>query len=140
MVVLNYRPDSCKLQVTVVMAQDIPDKARSGMDSWQVHVVLLPGKRQRYKTAMQRGSTPRFGETFRFSRLEASEMNTSALRFRLYALGKMNREKMMGENIYTLNKLDTRERREVLLVLEPRSNLKVCGCVFIQFHIEFFLV
>ncbi|XP_053358067.1 synaptotagmin-16 isoform X3 [Clarias gariepinus] len=123
-VVLNYRPESCKLQVTVVMAQDIPDKARSGMDSWQVHVVLLPGKRQRYKTAMQRGSTPRFGETFRFSRLEASEMNTSALRFRLYALGKMNRERMMGENIYTLNKLDTRERREVLLVLEPRSNLK----------------
>ncbi|MCJ8731009.1 hypothetical protein PDJAM_G00191090 [Pangasius djambal] len=124
-VVLNYRPDSCKLLVTVVMAQDIPDKARSGMDTWQVRVVLLPGKRQRYKTAVQRGSTPRFGETFRFTRLEASELNTSALRFRLYALGKMNRERMMGETIYTLNKLNTeRQRHEVTLVLEPRSNLK----------------
>ncbi|XP_026794853.3 synaptotagmin-16 isoform X3 [Pangasianodon hypophthalmus] len=124
-IILNYRPDSCKLLVTVVMAQDIPDKARSGMDTWQVRVVLLPGKRQRYKTAVQRGSTPRFGETFRFTRLEASELNTSALRFRLYALGKMNRERMMGETIYTLNKLNTdRQRQEVTLVLEPRSNLK----------------
>ncbi|XP_017319354.1 synaptotagmin-16 isoform X1 [Ictalurus punctatus] len=122
-VVLSYRPDSCKLLVTVVMAQDIPDKARSGMDTWQVRVVLLPGKRQRYKTAVQKGSTPRFGETFRFTRLDASELNASALRFRLYALGKMNREKMMGETIYALNKLDP-ERHEVTLVLEPRSNLK----------------
>ncbi|XP_060727684.1 synaptotagmin-16 isoform X1 [Tachysurus vachellii] len=122
-VVLNYRPESYKLLVTVVMAQDIPDKARSGMDAWQVRVVLIPGKRQRYKTAVQRGSTPRFGETFRFTRLEAPELNTSALRFRLYALGKMNRERMMGETIYTLNKLNT-ERLEVTLVLEPRSNLK----------------
>ncbi|XP_053476272.1 synaptotagmin-16 isoform X3 [Ictalurus furcatus] len=122
-VVLSYRPDSCKLLVTVVMAQDIPDKARSGMDTWQVRVVLLPGKRQRYKTAVQKGSTPRFGETFRFTRLDASELNTSALRFRLYALGKMNREKMMGETIYALNKLNP-ERHEVTLVLEPRSNLK----------------
>ncbi|TSV02082.1 Synaptotagmin-16 [Bagarius yarrelli] len=122
-VILNYRPDSYKLLVTVVMAQDIPDKARSGMDAWQVRVVLLPGKRQRYKTAVQRGSTPRFGETFRFTRLEASELNGMALRFRLYAVGKMNREKMMGETIYTLNQLDA-ERLEVTLILEPRSNLK----------------
>ncbi|KAI5611702.1 synaptotagmin-16 isoform X2, partial [Silurus asotus] len=122
-IVLSYRPDSSKLLVTVVKSLDIPDKARSGMDTWQVRVVLLPGKRQRYKTAVQRGSTPRFEETFRFTRLDASELNTSALRFRLYAIGKMNREKMMGETIYSLNKLST-ERHEVTLVLEPRSNLK----------------
>ncbi|XP_046724897.1 synaptotagmin-16 isoform X2 [Silurus meridionalis] len=122
-IVLSYRPDSSKLLVTVVKSLDIPDKARSGMDTWQVRVVLLPGKRQRYKTAVQRGSTPRFEETFRFTRLDASELKTSALRFRLYAIGKMNREKMMGETIYSLNKLNT-ERHEVTLVLEPRSNLK----------------
>uniref|UniRef100_A0A3B4CPS5 Synaptotagmin XVI n=1 Tax=Pygocentrus nattereri TaxID=42514 RepID=A0A3B4CPS5_PYGNA len=124
-VVLDYRPDTFKLLVTVVMAQGIPDKARSGMDSWQVHVALLPGKRQRYKTAVQRGSAPRFGETFRFSRLELSELRSSALRFRLYALGKMNRDRMMGETIYRLSKLSTDTgQMEATLVLEPRSNLK----------------
>ncbi|XP_036431028.1 synaptotagmin-16 [Colossoma macropomum] len=124
-VVLDYRPDTFKLLVTVVMAQGIPDKARSGMDSWQVHVALLPGKRQRYKTAVQRGSAPRFGETFRFSRLEPSELRSSALRFRLYALGKMNRDRMMGETIYRLSKLSTDTgQMEATLVLEPRSNLR----------------
>ncbi|XP_062851496.1 synaptotagmin-16, partial [Trichomycterus rosablanca] len=122
-VILDYHPDSSKLLVNVVTARDIPDKARSGMDTWQVRVLLLPGKRQRYKTAVQKGSAPRFGETFRFSRLEASELSVAALRFRLYALGKMNREKMMGETIYTLDRLGT-DRSEVTLVLEPRSNLK----------------
>ncbi|XP_066534718.1 synaptotagmin-16 isoform X2 [Hoplias malabaricus] len=124
-IVLDYRPDSFKLLVTVVMAQGIPDKARSGMDSWQVHVALLPGKRQRFKTAVQRGSAPRFGETFRFSRLEPAELGSSALRFRLYALGKMNRERMMGETIYRLTKLKSvTGQKEATLVLEPRSNLK----------------
>uniref|UniRef100_A0A3B1JGE2 Synaptotagmin 16 n=1 Tax=Astyanax mexicanus TaxID=7994 RepID=A0A3B1JGE2_ASTMX len=124
-IVLDYRPETFKLLVTVVTAQGIPDKARSGMDSWQVHVALLPGKRQRYKTAVQRGSAPRFGETFRFSRLEQAELGSSALRFRLYALGKMNRERMMGETIYRLSKLNTESgQMEATLVLEPRSNLK----------------
>ncbi|XP_072533438.1 synaptotagmin-16 isoform X2 [Salminus brasiliensis] len=124
-IVLDYRPETFKLLVTVVMAQGIPDKGRSGMDSWQVHVALLPGKRQRYKTAVQKGSAPRFGETFRFSRLEPAELGSSALRFRLYALGKMNRERMMGETIYRLSKLSTDAgQMEATLVLEPRSNLK----------------
>ncbi|XP_035387666.1 synaptotagmin-16 isoform X2 [Electrophorus electricus] len=124
-VVLDYRPDTFKLLVTVVTAQGIPDKGRSGMDSWQVHVALLPGKRQRYKTAVQRGVAPRFGETFRFSRLEPGDLTSLALRFRLYAQGKMNRERMMGEAIYRLNKLNTDTTpTEAILVLEPRSDMK----------------
>ncbi|KAF3845529.1 hypothetical protein F7725_008692 [Dissostichus mawsoni] len=87
---LEYRADTEKLLVSVIAARDIPDKARSGMDSWQ---------KQRHKTTVQKGSLPHFNETFRFSRLDASEMQMSAIRFRLYALGasRMSREKMMGE-------------------------------------------
>ncbi|XP_051946545.1 synaptotagmin-16-like isoform X2 [Xyrauchen texanus] len=123
-IALDYRADTHRLLVTVVAAEGIPDKARSGMDSWQVHVVLLPGKRQRHKTAVQKGSMPRFEETFRFSNLEPGDLDSSALRFRLYALGRMNRERMMGENMYRLNRLRHTEQLEITLVLEPRSNLK----------------
>uniref|UniRef100_A0A672KUC8 Synaptotagmin 16 n=1 Tax=Sinocyclocheilus grahami TaxID=75366 RepID=A0A672KUC8_SINGR len=105
-IALDYRAETHRLLVTVIMAQGIPDKARSGMDSWQVHVVLLPGKRQRHKTAVQKGSMPRFEETFRFSHLELGDLGSSALRFRLYALGKMNKERMMGEAMYRLNRLN----------------------------------
>ncbi|XP_059373113.1 synaptotagmin-16-like isoform X1 [Carassius carassius] len=121
---LDYRAESHRLLVTVIMAQGIPDKARSGMDSWLVHVVLLPGKRQRHKTAVQKGSMPRFEETFRFSHLELGDLGSSALRFRLYALGKMNKERMMGEAMYRLSRLTQTGRFQITLVLEPRSNLK----------------
>ncbi|XP_027134551.1 synaptotagmin-16 isoform X2 [Larimichthys crocea] len=123
---LEYHPDTEKLLVSVVAARDIPDKARSGMDSWQVHMVLLPSKKQRQKTSVQKGSLPHFNETFRFSRLDPSELHMSAIRFRLYALGgRMSRERMMGEKVLRLGGLNPEGgTMEVTLVLEPRSNLK----------------
>ncbi|XP_044023664.1 synaptotagmin-16 isoform X2 [Siniperca chuatsi] len=123
---LEYRPDTEKLLVSVIAARDIPDKARSGMDSWQVHMVLLPSKKQRHKTSVQKGSLPHFNETFRFSRLDPSELHMAAIRFRLYALGgRMSRERMMGEKLLRLGGLDPDGgTMETTLVLEPRSNLK----------------
>lgn len=124
---LEYHPVVEKVVVSVIAARDIPDKARSGMDSWQVHMVLLPSKKQRHKTSVQKGSLPHFNETFRFSRLEPSDLQMSAVRFRLYAIGgRMSRERMMGEKVLRLGGLDPDGgTMETTLVLEPRSNLKV---------------
>ncbi|XP_028294660.1 synaptotagmin-16 isoform X2 [Gouania willdenowi] len=129
---LEYRSDSEKLLVTVLAAHDVPDKARSGMDAWQVHVVLLPTKKQRFRTSVQRGSPPTFNHTFSFLRVERSELQASALRFRLYALGgRMSRERMMGEKVLRLEGLAELEKggmpMETSVVLEPRSNLKSMG-------------
>lgn len=97
------------------------------MDSWQVHMVLLPSKKQRQKTSVQKGSLPHFNETFRFSRLHPSELHSAAIRFRLYALGgRMLRERMMGEKVLRLGGLDpSGGTTEITLTLAPRSNLKV---------------
>lgn len=126
---LEYRADAEKLLVSVISARDVPDKARSGMDSWQVHMVLLPGRKQRHRTAVQKGTEPLFNETFRFSRLDPADLQASAIRFRLYALGtsRMSREKMMGEKVLRLGSLDLDGGLavETTLVLEARSNLKV---------------
>ncbi|XP_062325862.1 synaptotagmin-16 isoform X2 [Osmerus eperlanus] len=125
-IALEHKADVEKLLVTVVVARDIPDKERSGMDSWQVHVVLLPAKKQRHKTSVQKGALPHFNETFRFSRVEQADLAVSALRFRLYALGgRMSREKMMGERVLRLTGLNPEGGvTETTLVLEPRSNMK----------------
>ncbi|XP_067099145.1 synaptotagmin-16 isoform X2 [Osmerus mordax] len=125
-IALEHKADVEKLLVTVVVARDIPDKERSGMDSWQVHVVLLPAKKQRHKTSVQKGALPHFNETFRFSRVEQADLAVSALRFRLYALGgRMSREKMMGERVLRLAGLNPEGGvTETTLVLEPRSNMK----------------
>ncbi|KAE8586961.1 hypothetical protein XENTR_v10021818 [Xenopus tropicalis] len=122
-VTLEYKPSSQKLTVTVLEAKDIPDKERSGVDSWQVHLVVLPSKKQRGKTTTQKGSLPVFNETFTFNKLVPEEMPNHALRFRLYAVHKMNRVKMMGEKLYHLRNIRPDSENNLTLVLEPRSNL-----------------
>ncbi|XP_073494810.1 synaptotagmin-16 isoform X2 [Phyllobates terribilis] len=122
-VALYYKAASQKLTVTIMDAKDVPDKDRSGVNSWQVHVVLLPSKKQRGKTAIQKGSQPVFNETFTFNKLELEEIANNALRFRLYAVHKRIREKMMGEKLLSLKKVKPDEEIRKTLVLEPRSNL-----------------
>ncbi|XP_017937755.1 synaptotagmin-16 [Manacus vitellinus] len=122
-VIFNYKPLSQKLVVTILEARDIPDKDRSGVNTWQVHTVLMPGKKQRGKTSVQRGPIPIFKDKIAFSKLEPQELSSHAVRFRLYAVHKMIAEKMMGEQLFYLSNISQEEEVKVTLVLEPRSNL-----------------
>ncbi|XP_051873251.1 synaptotagmin-16-like isoform X2 [Pristis pectinata] len=126
-VIFNYKPSNHKLDVTIITAKDIPAKDRSGASSWQVHAVLLPSKKQRSKTNIQRGPEPVFNETLLFHKLVPEELHYSALRFRLYAVRKMNRVRMMGEKLFYLKNLNQEGEMEVSLLLEPRSNISSGG-------------
>ncbi|CAD7688859.1 unnamed protein product [Nyctereutes procyonoides] len=114
---------SQKLTVTIVRAQGLPDKDRSGVNSWQVHVVLLPSKKQRGRTSIQRGPNPVFKEKVTFAKLEPRDVAAYAIRFRLYAARMMTRERMMGEKLFHLSHLHPEGEMKVTLVLEPRSNI-----------------
>ncbi|GAB1297531.1 Synaptotagmin-16 [Apodemus speciosus] len=122
-VIFEYRAVTQKLTVTIVRAQGLPDKDRSGVNSWQVHIVLLPSKKQRGKTNIQRGPNPVFKEKVTFTKLEPRDVAACAVRFRLYAARKMTRERMMGEKLFCLNHLHPEGEMKVTLVLEPRNNL-----------------
>lgn len=124
-VIFNYKASSQKLVVTVLEARDIPDKDRSGVNTWQVHTVLMPSKKQRGKTSVQRGPIPMFKDKITFSKLEPEELSSHAIRFRLYAVHKMVGEKMMGEQLFYLSNISQEGEAKVTLVLEPRSNLSV---------------
>ncbi|KAK7878409.1 hypothetical protein WMY93_034347, partial [Mugilogobius chulae] len=126
---LDYSPDLERVSVSVLGVRDLPDKTRTGMDSWQIHMVLLPAKKQRHKSSVQKGDNPEFNETFRFTRVEPSDLHVSAVRFRLYALGgRMSRERMMGEKILRLSELEPEGGNlQTTLLLQPRSNIKSMG-------------
>ncbi|XP_069321144.1 synaptotagmin-16 [Eulemur rufifrons] len=126
-VIFEYRAASQKLTVTTVRAQGLPDKDRSGVNSWQVHVVLLPSKKQRGRTSIQRGPNPIFKEKVTFTKLEPRDVAACAVRFRLYAARKMTRERMMGEKLFYLSHLHAEGEMKVTLVLEPRSNISSGG-------------
>ncbi|XP_029094630.1 synaptotagmin-16 isoform X1 [Monodon monoceros] len=122
-VIFEYRAASQKLTVTIIRAQGLPDKDRSGINSWQVHVVLLPSKKQRGRTNIQRGPNPIFKEKVTFAKLEPRDVAACAVRFRLYATRKMTWERMMGERLFYLSHLHQEGEMKVTLVLEPRSNI-----------------
>ncbi|NXN98037.1 SYT16 protein, partial [Rhinopomastus cyanomelas] len=122
-VIFNYKVSSQKLVLTVLEARDIPDKDRSGVNTWQVHTVLMPSKKQRGKTSVQRGPIPIFKDRITFSKMRPEELSSHAIRFRLYAVHKMIGEKMMGEQFFYLSNINEEEAAKVTLVLEPRSNL-----------------
>ncbi|XP_007947282.1 synaptotagmin-16 [Orycteropus afer afer] len=122
-VIFEYKASSQKLTVTIMRAQGLPDKDRSGVNSWQVHIVLLPSKKQRSKTSIQRGPNPIFREKVAFAKLEPRDVAACAVRFRLYAARRMTRERMMGEKLFYLSQLHPEGEMKVTLVLEPRNNI-----------------
>ncbi|KAJ3606874.1 hypothetical protein NHX12_026392 [Muraenolepis orangiensis] len=115
------------LAVTVTAATDIPALRQAGNVAWQVHLVLLPTKKQRAKTGAQRGPCPVFAETFRFSRLTREALVDHAVRFRLYSVQRMKKERVLGEKVFHLTKLNLQGKMALPVTLEAGSELTGCG-------------
>ncbi|XP_060220935.1 synaptotagmin-14 isoform X2 [Meriones unguiculatus] len=125
-VTFDYDSQTQKLLVTVTAVTDIPTYNRTGGNSWQVHLVLLPIKKQRAKTSIQRGPCPVFTETFKFNHVESEMIGNYAVRFRLYGVHRMKKEKIVGEKIFYLTKLNLQGKMSLPVILEPSYNPSGC--------------
>ncbi|XP_059697099.1 synaptotagmin-14 isoform X2 [Haemorhous mexicanus] len=125
-VTFDYDSQEQKLLVTVTAVTDIPTYSRTGGSSWQVHLVLLPIKKQRAKTSIQRGPCPVFTETFKFNHVESEMIGNYAVRFRLYSVRRMKKERVVGEKIFYLTKLNLQGKMSVPVILEPSYSLPGC--------------
>ncbi|XP_059355015.1 synaptotagmin-14b isoform X6 [Carassius carassius] len=128
-VAFEYDPSEQRLAVTVTAATDIPTLKSTGNISWQVHLVLLPTKKQRAKTGVQKGPCPVFTETFRFSCVEKEALGDYAVRFRLYSVRRMKKEKVLGEKVFYLTKLNLQGKLALPVTLEPGTSVPGCGSV-----------
>ncbi|XP_015755323.1 PREDICTED: synaptotagmin-16-like isoform X4 [Acropora digitifera] len=127
----SYAPTAQKLAVTVLRAEDIPTKHRGGAASVQVRVVLLPAKKQRFKTKTKPSTNPNFHETFTFSRVSQSDLQESGLRFRLYGHEKLTRDKLLGELTINVTEFDLEGDGEALWrTLTPRSALSASDSMY----------
>ncbi|KAJ8356195.1 hypothetical protein SKAU_G00189890 [Synaphobranchus kaupii] len=127
-VAFDYDSGEQRLAVTVTAATDIPALRRTGNVSWQVHLVLLPTKQQRAKTGVQKGPCPVFTETFKFSCVESETIGSYAVRFRLYSVRRMRKERVMGEKVFYLTKLNLQGKMSVPVALDPGCTLtQGCG-------------
>ncbi|KAG7460572.1 hypothetical protein MATL_G00200230 [Megalops atlanticus] len=128
-VAFDYDSGEQRLAVTVTAATDIPALRRMANVSWQVHLVLLPTKQQRAKTGVQKGPCPVFTETFKFSCVESDTICSYAVRFRLYSVRRMRKERVMGEKVFYLTKLNLQGKMSVPVALDPGCTLTGCGSV-----------
>ncbi|KAM8809483.1 synaptotagmin-14 isoform 1-T1 [Eudromia elegans] len=125
-VTFDYDSQEQKLLVTVTAVTDVPTYSRAGGSSWQVHLVLLPIKKQRAKTSIQRGPCPVFTETFKFNHIESEMIGNYAVRFRLYSVRRVKKERIVGEKIFYLTKLNLQGKMSVPVILEPSYNMSGC--------------
>lgn len=136
-VAFEYDPSEKRLAVTVTAATDIPTLKSTGNISWQVHLVLLPTKKQRAKTGMQKGPCPVFTETFRFSCVEKEALEDYAVRFRLYSVRRMKKEKVLGEKVFYLTKLNLQGKLALPVTLEPGTSVPVSSvCVHVVYIVH----
>ncbi|XP_059140694.1 synaptotagmin-16-like isoform X2 [Physella acuta] len=112
-----------RMVVKIHQAREIPAKDRGGANSTQVRIMLLPSKRQRHKTKVKEGENPVFDEKIYFNKILPDEITGMGLRFRLYGVERMRRERMIGESIIGFASLNLEQETTHWVVLEPRSNL-----------------
>ena len=65
----SYDPGRGRMAITIHQAQEIPAKDRGGASYVQVRILLLPTKKQRYKTKVKLGENPVFNENFVFNKI-----------------------------------------------------------------------
>ncbi|KAG8190482.1 hypothetical protein JTE90_006659 [Oedothorax gibbosus] len=118
-----YDPPLKKMTVHVLQAQDLPDRERGGSNHVQVRLLLLPHKRQKFKTKIRTGSKPQFNECFIFSRIIPEELTSMGVRFRLNGCERMRREHLIGECIVHFSSIRMDQQINLWLTLEPRSNI-----------------
>ncbi|CAL1532142.1 unnamed protein product [Lymnaea stagnalis] len=119
----QYDNAHSRMVVKIHQAKEIPAKDRGGANSTQVRVMLLPSKRQRHKTKVKEGDCPVFDEKIYFNKILPDEIPGMGLRFRLYGVERMRRERMIGETIVGFASLNLEHETTHWVVLEPRSNL-----------------
>lgn len=102
----NYAPTSEKLTVNVIRAEDVPTKQRGGASTVQVHLILLPARKQRFKTKGKPATNPNFQERFTFSRVQQSEIHDCSLRIRLYGHERIGKDRLLGETNVVLPEFD----------------------------------
>lgn len=109
----EYFPDVGRVGFSIVEAQDIPTKSKGGASQAKFHVVLLPDKKQRFKTKTVKAPNPVFKETYLFDRLTRQDLFRLAVRMRLYGQSAVSKEKYIGEVSLQLADLAHAENRRL---------------------------
>lgn len=110
------------MTVHVLQARDLPNKTRSQPLQSQVRVLLLPLKKQKFKTKIRSSENPQYMESFLFHKINPEDVHGLSLRIRIYGCERMRRQRLIGEAIITFASLNLEVENNLWVLLMPRSS------------------
>jgi len=95
---IQYTPKQWMLTVGVKQAECLLTPEKQHNTYWQVHMTLLPFKKDRFKTRYKSTSTPVFNDSFDVDNIAKQALTQMSVRYRLYGrAGRTGRKKLAGE-------------------------------------------
>ncbi|XP_057315117.1 synaptotagmin-14-like [Hydractinia symbiolongicarpus] len=101
----TYMPAANKINLTVIRASDIPPVERGGADYIQVHLCVLPMRKQRYRTKAVPASKGVINMTFSFIHMTPDLVEKCAIRLRVYSTQRFSK-RLIGEVKVSLAQID----------------------------------
>lgn len=127
---IKYLPNSEKILLKILKVFDMPNLNRGGTKTIQVHLCLLPEKKQRYRSRVvpYTNNTTELNYSYEFS--GGNDINIFFIRIRVYSV-KATRKKVFGETRVPLRELSMwSDGIEFLQDLLPRGIVVRLGFVY----------
>ena len=122
---LLYDAPMRKMTVHILQAKGIPNVGNGQQTHTQVRLLMLPNKKQKFKTKIRSGESPQYMESFLLHRVNPEEVNNMGLRVRLYGCERLRKERLIGEAYVSFATIDLELETNLWLPLEPRNNSSV---------------
>ncbi|XP_034833915.1 synaptotagmin-16 isoform X1 [Maniola hyperantus] len=110
------------MTVHVLQARSLPQKAPGQVLQSQVRIVLLPLKKQKYKSKIRNGENPQYMESFVLHKINPEDVHGLGLRIRIYGCERMRRQRLLGEAAVSFANLNFELENNLWLQLSPRQH------------------
>lgn len=142
LVSFTYMPAANKVNLKVIRTGDLPPVERGGSERIQIHLCVLPQRKQRFRTKSQTSIQGVFNQIFTFEHMTKDLLEKCAIRLRVYGVQRLSK-KLMGEVKIPLTKIDLTSPLadgDIWMNLAPKGELVsvqcFCCCCCCCFWIE----
>ncbi|XP_028164986.1 synaptotagmin-14 [Ostrinia furnacalis] len=110
------------MTVHMLQARGLPPRTTGQMLQTQVRIVLLPLKKQKFKSKIRNGENPQYMESFVLHKINPEDVHGLGLRIRIYGCERMRRQRLVGEAAVSFAALNFELENSLWLQLMPRQH------------------
>ncbi|CAH1637631.1 unnamed protein product [Spodoptera littoralis] len=119
---LLYDAPVRSMTVHILQARTLPQRSQGQILQSQVRVVLMPLKKQKYKSKIRNGENPQYMESFVFHKINPEDVHGLGLRIRIYGCERMRRQRLLGEATVSFASLSLEMENGMWIQLTPRQH------------------